>query len=98
MTEAEVVLWNHLRKRQIKSIQFLRQKPIGHYIVDFYAPEIRLVIEVDGGQHFGDEAEVYDQKRDAFLASQKLKVIRFSNLDVLQNIQGVIERIAEAVQ
>ena len=97
MTDAEVKLWNHLRRKQIKGLQFFRQRPIGNYIVDFYAPEAKLVIEVDGGQHYEDEGVEYDEKRDAFLEGYGLKVVRFSNLDVIQNIEGVVKRIIEVV-
>jgi len=97
MTEAEVRLWNYLRMKQIKGFQFFRQRPIGNYIVDFYAPEAKLVIEVDGGQHYNKEGLGYDEVRDAFIESQGLKVIRFSNLDVLRNTEGVVKRIIEVV-
>jgi len=97
MTEAEVRLWNYLRMKQIKGLQFFRQRPIGNYIVDFYAPEAKLVIEVDGGQHYNKEGLGYDEVRDAFIESQGLKVIRFSNLDVLRNTEGVVKRIIEVV-
>ena len=98
MTKAEVKLWVHLRRKQINGIQFFRQRPIGDYIVDFYAPEAKLVIEVDGGQHYKEDTMEYDEKRDVFLESQGLKVIRFSNSDVYKNIDGVIEKIVETVE
>ncbi len=98
MTEAEVRLWNHLRRKQIKGLQFFRQRPISNYIVDFYAPEEKLVIEVDGGQHYEEEGLEYDEKRDAFLEGLGLKVIRFSNLDVLRNIEGVVKKVIEVVE
>ena len=95
MTDAERKLWKHIRKKQINGLQFYRQKVIGHYIVDFYCHAAKLVIEVDGGQHYEEEGLEYDEQRDAFLEGQGLKVIRFSNLDVLQNIEGVIEKVIE---
>jgi len=98
MTEAEVKLWVHLQKKQIAGIQFFRQRPIGNYIVDFYAPDVKLVIEVDGGQHYENEGLEYDEIRDAYLKGHGLNVLRFSNLDVLQNINGVIERITEVIE
>ncbi len=81
MTDAEVKLWQQLRMRQVAGVKFLRQRPIGNYIVDFYTPEAKLVIEVDGGQHFEEEGLEYDDVRDAFLEGHGLKVIRFSNVD-----------------
>ena len=98
MTEAEVKLWVHLRKKQVSNLQFFRQRPIGNYIVDFYAPEMKLVIEVDGGQHFEEEGLEYDEIHDAFLEGQGLKVLRFSNLDVLRNIEGIIAMIEEEIK
>jgi very-short-patch-repair endonuclease len=97
MTEAEVKLWQQLRMRQVEGIKFFRQRPIGNYIVDFYAPEAKLVIEIDGGQHYNKEGLEYDEERDAFLEGHGLKVIRFSNLDVLRNTEGVVEKIIEVV-
>jgi very-short-patch-repair endonuclease len=98
MTDAERKLWKYIRKKQIKNLQFYRQKVIGHYIVDFYCHAAKLVIEVDGGQHYEEESLEYDEKRDAFLEGFGLKVIRFSNLDVLKNIEGVVKKIIEVVR
>jgi very-short-patch-repair endonuclease len=98
MTEAEVKLWVHLRKKQVSNLQFYRQRPIGNYIVDFYCPDAKLIIEVDGGQHFQDEGREYDENRDAYLQSLDLTVLRFSNLDVMRNIGGVMDTIAEIVK
>jgi very-short-patch-repair endonuclease len=80
LTDTEALLWSRLRRKQILSVQFYRQKPIGNYIVDFYAPAVYLVIELDGGQHFEEEYLLRDQERDAYLQAQNLKVSRFDNL------------------
>ena len=98
MTEAEVKLWCQVRRKKIKDVQFFRQRPIGNYIVDFYAPEVGLVIEVDGGQHYEDEGLEYDEMRDAYIKGLNLKVLRVSNLDVLNNMEGVVERIIELIE
>jgi len=92
-TDAERLLWFHLRRKQVCNIQFYRQKPIGKYIVDFYAPAAKLVIEVDGGQHFEKQHMHSDQQRDAYLESLSLKVFRFDNRQVLLNLRGVMEVI-----
>ncbi len=97
MTEAELNLWRHLRRKQIQGVQFYRQTCIGNYIVDFYAPTAKLVIEVDGAQHFEHQHEVKDRQRDAFLASQRLTVLRFHNGQVLQETENVIEAIYQHV-
>ena len=94
MTDAERYLWSKLRSKQVNVCWFYRQKPIGEYIVDFYCPRAKLVIEVDGGQHFTDDGHEYDKARDDYLNSLGLKVLRFSNSDVLTNIEGVVECIA----
>ena len=93
LTDAEKLLWSKLRKRQVKNLQFNRQKPIGKYIVDFYCDKVKLVIEVDGGQHYEVENIVRDKEREIFLKNLNLKVVRFTNLDILKNIDSVIEKI-----
>jgi very-short-patch-repair endonuclease len=97
-TDAENLLWSRLRRKQFCNIQFYRQKPIGNYIVDFYAPKALLVIEVDGGQHFDEGHMQQDQMRDAYLKNQNLKVLRFDNLQVLQSIDNVLEVIFNELQ
>ena len=81
--DAENLLWSRLRRRQLCDIQFYRQKPIGNFIVDFYAPKALLVIEVDGGQHYEEIHVQQDQMRDAYLKNQNLKVLRFNNMEVI---------------
>lgn len=93
MTDAELLVWSKLRKKQIKGMQFYRQKPIGNYIVDFYCPAGRLVVEVDGGQHYIIAGRKKDMDRDRHLQMMGLSVLRFSDLDVLRNINGVLEKI-----
>lgn len=93
MTDAERRLWYHLRQKQVCNIQFYRQKPIGNYIVGFYAPKVRLVVEVDGGQHFEKKGLLCDKRRDAFLSSLNLKILRFDNRQVLLHIKQVMEVI-----
>ncbi len=68
-TDAERHLWSKLRRKQLNGRQFYRQKPLGNYIVDFYAPSVRLVIEIDGGQHFEPEGIEKDKQRDQYLRS-----------------------------
>ena len=98
MTDSERRLWLRLRGKQVFDIQFYRQKPIGQYIVDFYAPAAQLVVEVDGGQHFEDGGMQSDAERDCYLSSLGLSILRFSNLDVLQQLDAVVDEIAHAVE
>ena len=93
MTDAEILLWSKLRRKQLYGLQFYRQKPLGSYIVDFYCPSAQMVIEIDGGQHYTEEGQTQDSKRDAFLNNIGLRVLRFSNLDVIGNLDGVIAEI-----
>jgi very-short-patch-repair endonuclease len=95
MTDAERRLWSAIRMKQIEGVRFYRQKPVGDYIVDFYCPKAKLVIEVDGGQHFSGEQLENDKNRDAYLLSLGLKVLRFNNNEVLKNLEGVVEVILE---
>ena len=98
MTDAERQLWSHLRGKQLLGVQFYRQKPIGHFIVDFYAPTAKLVIELDGCQHQEPEHRQKDMARDQYLADEGLKVMRFDNLQVLNEIDAVLEEVFVAMQ
>jgi very-short-patch-repair endonuclease len=93
MTDAENMLWLKLRRKQLKGRPFYRQKIIGKYIVDFYCPKANLVIELDGGQHYSEIGKAKDRARDDVLAKMGIKVLRFSDRDVFENIGGVMEEI-----
>jgi very-short-patch-repair endonuclease len=95
MTDAEMHLWDKLRRKQLKGRQFFRQRPIGSYIVDFYCPTAKLIIEVDGGQHYYGEGAEKDKLRDEFMKKQGFKVLRFSDLEVLKSTKEVLETIFE---
>jgi len=92
-TDAERLLWSKIRRKQLKGYQFYRQKIIGNYIIDFYCPKRRLIIELDGGQHYGEEGMRKDKKRDAYLKNMGLKILRFSDREVFGNLNGALERI-----
>ncbi|MDD5390255.1 MAG: endonuclease domain-containing protein [Gallionellaceae bacterium] len=96
-TEAEQHLWQHLRRDQL-GVRFLRQRPLGHYIVDFYSQAAKLVIELDGGQHFEPEYQARDAQRDAWLNAQGLKVLRFDDRQVLTETEAVLEVILRVVR
>ena len=96
-TKAEGKIWNEvLRMRQFASYKFLRQKPIGGYIVDFYCSELRLVIEIDGDSHA--ESVEYDEERTKILGALGLTVVRYTNDEVLTNIQGVYDDLWDIIQ
>jgi very-short-patch-repair endonuclease len=96
MTPAEVKLWARLRAHRLKGIHFRNQHAIGNYIVDFYAPRKKLIIELDGSQHL--EQEEYDQERTRYLESKGYKVLRFWNQDVMRDIEAVIRAIIQAME
>ena len=93
MTAAERKVWNRIRLKQLKGYIFYRQKTIGNFIVDFYCPKAKIVIEIDGGQHLSTEGIEKDKVRDEFLNSHGFKVLRYSNNEVSKNIRGVVEHI-----
>ncbi len=95
MTEAEKLLWSKIRKKQLKNCQFYRQKIIGNYIVDFYCPKSNLIIELGGGQHYSDEGMKKDKSRDDYMKNLELRVLRFSDKDVFENLKGILEKIWE---
>ena len=94
-TDAEQKLWSILRSRRMASLKFFRQYSVGPYVLDFYCPEQRLAIEVDGGQHADVYSQQHDAHRDSYLRELNIRVIRFWNNDVLQNIEGVGKKIRE---
>jgi very-short-patch-repair endonuclease len=93
-TDAEKVLWRHLRARQLGGSKFRRQHPYGDFILDLVCIEAKLVIEVDGGQHIENAG---DRQRDAFLAQAGFQVLRFWDNEVLQETDSVLERILLAL-
>jgi len=95
-TDAEQLLWRHLRMRQLFDFKFRRQQPVGSYIVDFICLEQRLIIELDGGQHI-DQAD-YDEKRTAWLKGRGYRVLRYWNHDVLKATEVVIADILEKIE
>lgn len=98
MTDAEQWLWQRLRGKQILGLQFYRQKPILNFIVDFYCSAAKLVIECDGGQHYTEDGLKADQIRDQALSELGLVVLRFSNRQILIEIDAVIELIFQTAQ
>ncbi|PIQ93733.1 MAG: DNA-cytosine methyltransferase [Nitrospirae bacterium CG_4_10_14_0_8_um_filter_41_23] len=96
-TEAEKLLWSQLRNNRFYGVKFFRQYSIGPYVLDFYSPTLRLVIELDGGQHSEQEQQEYDENRSEYLKLHDMEVIRFWNNEVMQNMEGVLVRIAEKV-
>jgi very-short-patch-repair endonuclease len=97
-TDAEKALWMKLRNRQLEGVKFRRQQPMGSYIVDFASFERKLIIEIDGGQHNVDRTREGDEERTVRLKERGYRVMRFWNNEVLTNLEGVLERIREALR
>ncbi|MCC8980274.1 endonuclease domain-containing protein [Bradyrhizobium acaciae] len=98
MTRAETLLWRHLKADRLAGLNFRRQAPIGSYIADFIAHSCKLIVEVDGESHDFEERIRHDERRDAWLKSRGYRVLRFTNDDVLKDLEGVALSIAEAAE
>lgn len=90
-TDAENLLWKHVRAKRLEGLKFRRQEPIGEYIVDFVCHEKKVIIELDGGQHSIDRKK--DKERDRWLSGEGFKVLRFWNNDILRQIREILEII-----
>jgi len=95
MTRAESLLWRYLKARHIDGIAFRRQAPMGRFIADFVSHAARVVVEVDGGSHDFRARQWADLKRDEWFVSQQYAVLRFTNEQILKNLEGVIETVRE---
>ena len=92
-TAAETLLWQRISKKQLANFRFRRQHPILYFIADFYCHEAKLIVEIDGGVHLLPEQFQYDRARDNELRFHGLNIVRFSNEEVFNNIDNVVERI-----
>jgi very-short-patch-repair endonuclease len=92
-TDVEKKLWAMLRDRSFANVKFRRQLPIENYILDFYSPDLKLCVEADGGQHYTEEGRQHDEERSRVLAEFGIQILRFSDRDILTNIEGVCEVI-----
>ena len=95
-TDAESLLWRLLRGRSFLELKFRRQHPVGPFILDFYCADCRLAVELDGGQHYTKAGQEHDEERTTYLAGLGLRVIRFSNRELFEETDGVLETIARA--
>jgi len=95
MTDTEILLWSHLRNKKLNGFKFRRQHPIWIFIADFYCHEVKLVVELDGGIHQQKEIKEHDINRTAELKRFEIKVIRFTNEEVLENTEKILNQIKE---
>ena len=94
-TLSEVLLWNELKGKQVGGNQFLRQKPMGNFIADFFCPKLKLVIEVDGDSHEDQKVQERDKKKDQYLNSIGITVLRYDDLEIKQNLTSVIDHLID---
>ncbi len=93
LTPTEAVLWVRLKAGNLQGTRWRRQFSVGNYILDFYCPQYKLCIELDGASHFTMEGDTYDFDRTEFLKSKGICVLRFENKDIWENIDAVLETI-----
>jgi very-short-patch-repair endonuclease len=98
MTLAELILWKKLKDRKLFKSKFRRQHPVNIFVVDFYCHEYKLAVEIDGEIHLNKEANEYDSERTNNLNKFGIKVLRFSNYQIIFNIDSVIIKILEEIQ
>ena len=94
-TSAEATFWTYLKRKQLFGRKFRRQQSIENYIIDFYCVEEKLVIELDGADHYSVTGQAYDEFRDKRLRALGLKVLRFENVLIFENIESVLEDIVQ---
>jgi len=93
MTKAEILLWSKLKGKQLNGLKFRRQYGVNNYVIDFYCPELKLAIEIDGGVHYYDSRIVFDKQRQRDIEELGIKVLRYTNNDVIKNMEGVLSDI-----
>lgn len=95
--KAEAIIWKKLSRKQMLRYKFRRQHSIDRYVLDFYCPELKLAIEIDGDTHFRGAAEVYDKHRQEHIEHFGIQLLRFTNIEVYKNIYGVLQTISEKI-
>ena len=98
MTRAETLLWRHLKAHRLARLGFRRQAPMGNYIPDFVAHSCKLIVEIDGQRHDFEERIQHDERRDAWFGSRGYRMLRFTNDDVMKNLEGVALAILQAAE
>ena len=98
LTTAEAVLWKNLQGSRMAGKKFRRQHSVGKYVLDFYCPECQLAVELDGEAHFTSIRAEYDVAREEFIKSLKIRIVRFENRLVFENLEGVLETIKERLK
>jgi len=97
MSGAEILMWARLSRKQVLNVRFRRQYSVGHYIVDFYCPELKLAIEIDGDTHLGHEVEIYDAQRQSYIEALEIHFLRFTNDEVIGKMEEVIKTLSKRI-
>ncbi|MBM4066683.1 MAG: endonuclease domain-containing protein [Planctomycetes bacterium] len=98
MTKAEIFLWSKLKGKQLNGLKFRRQYGINNYVVDFYCPEQKLAIEIDGDVHGYNSQVIRDKRRQREIEALGIKVLRYTNNDIIKNVKGVLHNIITTIQ
>lgn len=98
MPQAEIILWSKLKNKGLLGYKFRRQYSIGKFVVDFYCPELKLAVEIDGDSHYIEGSDVYDSERQTVIESYGITFLRFTNEDIYKNLDGVLSSIAGFVK
>jgi very-short-patch-repair endonuclease len=94
-TPEELIFWAHVKNRKFHGYKFRRQYSIGNYVVDFYCPELKLVVEIDGGQHYEENRIEHDKFRTKFFNDAGMKVRRYTNLDIKNNLESALDDLLD---
>ena len=98
MPKAEVILWSKLRGKKLEGYKFKRQYSIARYVIDFYCPQVKLSVEVDGDSHYIEGADARDRERQAIIESFGVTFLRFTNREIYENIDGVLIKIMKEIE
>ena len=94
MTAPELVFWTAIRERKLKGYKFRRQYSVERYVIDFYCTKVRLGIEIDGSSHFNQNQKQYDNLRSEYIHSLGIKILRYTNDEIMKNLSGVLEHVS----
>jgi very-short-patch-repair endonuclease len=97
MPKAEILLWKSLYRKQLLGCKFRRQYGVGPYVIDFYCPALKIAIELDGDSHYQPGAAEHDAERQNYIESFGIEFLRFTNADIFEDLDGVLDRIAERI-
>jgi very-short-patch-repair endonuclease len=98
MPKTEVILWKSLSRKQMMGCKFRRQYSVDKYVIDFYCPELKLAVEVDGDSHYVKDTEEYDKERQDYIEQFGIKFLRVTNNDIYKNLRGVLLTISDAIE